>query len=234
VRGRLEFLAGHVPGAGHAPGGQLVQATDQWVAVRGARIVVTDDTEVRAVFTAHWLRQMGHDAHVLRDGIASGPTVAGPETEVTIDASLPVVTVAELKSMISAGESTMLDLRSSMVFRAAHIPGAIWSIRPRIDDRTNPIVLITDEPAIAELAAAKTREVFQLKGGFEAWQSAGMEIEVTPNLPSDADCIDHLFFTSGRHDGIEAAMHAYLNWEVGLVDQIDKKERGAFSIISPK
>src|SRR5262245_8936242 len=38
VRTPEEFKAGSLPGAAHAPGGQLVQATDQWVAVRNARI----------------------------------------------------------------------------------------------------------------------------------------------------------------------------------------------------
>jgi rhodanese-related sulfurtransferase len=42
-----------------APGGQLVQATDGWVAVRGARVVLVDDTGVRARMTAGWLRQLG-------------------------------------------------------------------------------------------------------------------------------------------------------------------------------
>ena len=40
VRGADEFEAGHLPASRHAPGGQLVQGTDQWVAVRGARIVL--------------------------------------------------------------------------------------------------------------------------------------------------------------------------------------------------
>jgi rhodanese-related sulfurtransferase len=36
VRTAEEFAAGTAPGAQHAPGGQLVQATDQWLGVRGA------------------------------------------------------------------------------------------------------------------------------------------------------------------------------------------------------
>ncbi len=59
VRDPAEYLAGHVPGAVSAPGGQLVQATDQYVGTLGARIVLTDDKRVRALMTASWLRQMG-------------------------------------------------------------------------------------------------------------------------------------------------------------------------------
>src|SRR3979490_3240638 len=37
VRNPEEFEAGHLPGFRSAPGGQLVQATDEWVGVRNAR-----------------------------------------------------------------------------------------------------------------------------------------------------------------------------------------------------
>ena len=59
VRDPGEYEAGHIAGAVSAPGGQLVQATDQYVGTLGARIVLVDDAEVRAVMTASWLRQMG-------------------------------------------------------------------------------------------------------------------------------------------------------------------------------
>ena len=55
------------------PGGQLVQGTDNWVAVRGARIVVVDDTGVRARMSAAWLRQMGNkDVFVADNALGSG------------------------------------------------------------------------------------------------------------------------------------------------------------------
>ena len=59
MRDPAEYEAGHLPGAVSAPGGQLVQATDQYVGTLGARIVLIDDAEVRAAMTASWLRQMG-------------------------------------------------------------------------------------------------------------------------------------------------------------------------------
>ena len=78
VRDPTEYAAGHLPGAVSAPGGQLVQATDQYVGTLGARIVLVDDHEVRAVMTASWLKQMGwRDVFVLiaqrqREGPAAG------------------------------------------------------------------------------------------------------------------------------------------------------------------
>lgn len=61
VRTPEEYAAGHLPGFGSAPGGQLVQETDVYAPVRGARIVLVDDDGVRAPMTAHWLAQMGWD-----------------------------------------------------------------------------------------------------------------------------------------------------------------------------
>ena len=49
---------GHIKGFRHAAGGQLVQATDQYVGARNATIVLHDNDGVRATMTAHWLLQM--------------------------------------------------------------------------------------------------------------------------------------------------------------------------------
>ena len=59
VRSPEEYLTGHLSGFGNAPGGQLVQETDVFCAVRGARVVLADADGVRAPMTAHWLAQMG-------------------------------------------------------------------------------------------------------------------------------------------------------------------------------
>ncbi len=84
VRDPPEYRADHRAGSVNAPGGQLVQATDRWIGVRGARIVLLDDTGVRARMSAAWLRQMGHrDVFVVAGGLdavrAGGtPTAAHP------------------------------------------------------------------------------------------------------------------------------------------------------------
>ena len=69
VRDPAEYRAGHLPGSVMAPGGQLVQETDSWLGVWGARVVLVDDTGVRARMTASWLRRMGWDAAVLEGGL---------------------------------------------------------------------------------------------------------------------------------------------------------------------
>jgi len=72
VRSAEEFALGSLPGAQHTPGGQLIQATDLYIGVRQARVVLFDDDGVRAPIVASWLRQLGHDARVLEDGLYSG------------------------------------------------------------------------------------------------------------------------------------------------------------------
>ncbi len=70
VRDPAEYRAGHRPGSISAPGGQLVQATDQWIGVRNARIALIDDSGVRARMAGAWLRQMGHrDVFVVEGGL---------------------------------------------------------------------------------------------------------------------------------------------------------------------
>ena len=65
VRTPEEYGAGHLTGFRSAPGGQLVQETDFFAPVRGARIVLSDDLGSRADMTASWLAQMAWDVYVL-------------------------------------------------------------------------------------------------------------------------------------------------------------------------
>src|SRR5512134_322081 len=68
VRTREEFERSHFAGSRHAPGGQLVQASDEFVGVRNARVVLVDPEQVRAVMTASWLNQMNWpEVYVLED-----------------------------------------------------------------------------------------------------------------------------------------------------------------------
>jgi hypothetical protein len=129
-------------------------------------------------------------------------------------------------------------VRPGMTYRKAHIEQAVWSIRPRLAEVADPgriVVLVAEEPGIAALAAldlgeAGCRDIRLLEGGHEAWQAAGLPVAATPDRPADADCLDFLFFTHARHDGNAEAARQYLAWEIGLLDQLDDQERGAFRI----
>jgi len=64
VRLAHEFAAQHLPGSISAPGGQLLAVSHRTVAVRGARLVLIDDTGVRATTTAYWLKQRDWEVRV--------------------------------------------------------------------------------------------------------------------------------------------------------------------------
>jgi rhodanese-related sulfurtransferase len=240
VRTPEEFAAHSVPGFAHAPGGQLIQATDQWVGVKGARIVLADDEDVRAPVVAAWLRQQGHEAYVIEGGLASAARVKVPAAARSASLSpLKVISPQDLAKSLSNHAPHVIDVRPGMTYRKGRIPQAQWSIRPRIAaatvDRAKPIILVADEPGVAALAAidlaeAGCNEVRLLDGGFEAWRAAGLPVAASPETPSDTDCIDFLFFTHGRHEGNAAAARQYLAWEIGLIDQLDAQERGVFRI----
>ena len=147
VRTPEEFKAGSIPGSIHAPGGQLIQATDQWVGVRNARIVLIDGGEnVRAPVVASWLKQLGCDVWVLEGGIR-----AGLRAPVAAKLPLPVLdtlSAADLKRALDSGACAVFDLGASMSFRKAHIPGSRWSTRVRLAADAikwkNPVVLVAE------------------------------------------------------------------------------------------
>jgi rhodanese-related sulfurtransferase len=240
VRTPEEFARGSIQGSVHAPGGQLVQATDQWVAVRHARVVLIDDDGVRAPVVASWLAQLGYDASVLAGGVRSGLRPPAPRTAALPE--LPPIAPAALKQALEAKRATAFDLNYSMNYRRAHVPGSRWSIRTRIiaDVRkvTGPLVLIADDVGVAQLvaadlAAAGREDVKILAGGLDAWSAAGLPVEASPDKPADDECIDHLFFVHDRHAGNREAMRQYLAWETGLLAQLDAQERAEFRVKAP-
>lgn len=240
VRTAEEFAHDAIPGSVHAPGGQLVQATDQWVASRHARVVLIDGDGVRAPVVASWLVQLGYNARVLKDGVRSG--LKPPPARTLALAELQKITAAALKQALESKRATAFDLNYSMNYRRAHVPGTRWSTRTRIaaDVRkvTGPLVLICDDIGVAqlavrELAAAGRSEVKLLDGGLAAWTKAGFPTEASAENPPDAECIDHLFFVHDRHAGNKAAMRQYLAWETGLLAQLDAQERAEFQVKAP-
>jgi rhodanese-related sulfurtransferase len=234
VRTPEEFAAGSLPGAQHTPGGQFIQSTDQYVGVRNARIVVFDSDLVRAPVVASWLAQMGHEVHVLIEGVKADLRAhAGPTPQMP---ALAKVAPGELAAFMRNGK--LIDLRTSGAFRKSHVEGARWSIRPVIGTHASggqPIALMADDAgtvglAATDLLAAGATDVRIVDGTLEQCAAAGVKLVATSNEPADAERIDFLFFVHDRHEGNKEAAQGYLAWETGLIKQLHDSERASFRL----
>jgi rhodanese-related sulfurtransferase len=226
VRDPSEYVEGHLPGAISAPGGQLVQATDTYAATLGARIVLCDDREVRAVMTASWLKRMGwQDVFVLAE--------AGDESGMPAPVLLGELDPAKAvePSDVDLGTATVIDLSTSANYRRGHIPGAWFAIRSRLDRafaRISPqaeIVLTSEDGLLAGLAVAEAQAltghpVRWLKGGNAAWRAAGLPRSSEERMADEA--VDLWLKPYERANDHEAAMNAYLSWEVDLLERISQ------------
>jgi rhodanese-related sulfurtransferase len=228
VRDPPEFEAGHLPGAISAPGGQLVQETDTFAGTLGARIVVADDKQVRALMSASWLRQMGWQdvfvleadvSHFTERGNPPGPILGAPRDEDATD----IHTIAEVDNV------NVVDLSLSTAYAKGHIPGAWFAIRGRLD-RAMPkiamrelLVLTSEDGVLAALAVDEARGLTDtpvrfLKGGNAAWAAAGIPLSTDAKMADEA--LDAWLKPYERKGDPKAAMNEYLSWEVDLLDRI--------------
>lgn len=238
VRTPSEYAAGHPSGFLSAPGGQLVQATDEWVAVRGSRLVLFDDDGVRATSTASWLVQMGWNAVTLDVGVlakdAVGLTVFHPPS------LPPVATINPSTVHEKADNYTIIDLGPSPAYRALHIPGAWFLAGSRLDDLARlpggdgPLVVTSRDGRLAayhsaDIQNATHRPVVWLQGGNQGWVDAGLpkgEKALWGSTPDDVYKRPY----EGT-DNATAAMQAYIDWELQLVAQLANDGVSNFHVV---
>ena len=241
VRSPEEFAAGHRPGSRSAPGGQLVQATDEYVGVRNARVVLVDDTGVRATMTASWLVQMGWpEVAVLTDGL-EGDLAQGDEANSPPDlpSGITPITPDALNEALAANACTVVDFTDSLDYRAGHIPGAAFAIRARLGEDAAKLpaaeTYIATSPdgvhacrSAPDLATATGRPVHVLAGGTAAWVKAGHAL--AQGFEHLASKNDDVWYKPYDHDDDDPEKHmqAYLDWEVDLVRQIERDGTARF------
>jgi rhodanese-related sulfurtransferase len=237
VRSEEEYQSGHISGSLNVPGGQAVQRTDDFVAVRNGTIIFISNEAARAVMAAYWYRQMGfRHASVLQGGLRAWsengqPLVRGasyPEPlglEVARNAA-QLIAPAELARRLQRSSLLVLDVGMSLDFEAAHIPGARWMSRgwieiklpERFPDRAQPIVVTCADGRNSVFAARALTEigytdVLVLQGGVRAWVAAGSAAEtgLDRRLAEPNDVV-----LSPSIRGNQEDMKKYLEWEVKL------------------
>jgi rhodanese-related sulfurtransferase len=236
VRDPAEYAAGHFPGAISAPGGQLVQATDLYAGTLGARIVLSDDNEVRAVMTASWLKQMGwKQVAVLpeagTDTVTPEAVLGAPPADAAIDAS----------KVLEIDDVSVIDLSASPNYRRGHIPGAWFAIRARLalafpKIPLNSTVVLTSEDgvlaglAIEEARALTTKPVHWLRGGNAAWAAVGFPLATDAKYADEP--LDVWLKPYERAGDPKDAMNEYLSWEIDLLDRIKRDGTTHFSALT--
>lgn len=242
VRSPPEYMAGHLPDFRNAPGGQLVQATDEFVAVKNARLVLADDEGVRATMTASWLIQMGwRNVCVLEGGLGSGALETGawePDLPGELDAA--AITPAELAPLLEQkpAVTAVIDLGPSTAYEKRHIPDALWCVRARLSDAfavlpktASRVVLASPDGLLARDAlkearslagdAAQALDVQALEGGMDRWLAENRA--TTAGLENVVGETDDVWFKPYEHrNAQEQFMRDYLTWEVALVEQIER------------
>jgi rhodanese-related sulfurtransferase len=202
-----------------------VQATDQYAGTLGARIVLIDDADVRAVMTASWLRQMGwRDVFVLAE---KGTETGRPADPVLGDPPRPELAVdaAELRALIAKDNATVVDLSLSPAYRKGHIPGAWFAIRARLARALAKIplkgelVLTSEDGVLAGLAVPEAgRPARWLRGGNAAWQAGGYELSTESRMADEP--LDVWLKPYERPNDTTGAMSEYLAWETDLLPRI--------------
>lgn len=236
VRTREEYEAGHLEAWRWAPGGQLVQATDEYAATRGARIVLADWDGVRALTTGAWLAQLGWEVFTYVPPALS-PLVTGaePVRVLSSHALAPQLSVQQAQALLAAGQASLFDVDSRSAFEKQHIAGARFAVPDRLASfvqelpPSQAIVLTSPDGVLArsvaaELAFATGRDVRSIAGGTSAWTAAGL-----PLAQGDADVLtgdDDQWYSPYAHRDLalrNAGFQAYLDWELGLVAQLERE-----------
>ena len=236
VRSPEEYREGHLADAVHAAGGQLVQATDDYIGTLGARIALVDDDGVRATLTASWLRQMGWEAYVVQGALEAEDLVSGSGPADLAGASAPaLVTPLELEALVASERALVLDLADSRTFRRGHLPGAWHAVRADLPERlaglpSRPVTVLTSpDGVLAAFAAEDVKgDVRVLDGGTAAWTAAGRDLVSGEEDRIAANVNDVWLRPYDRGAGVEDAMQAYLDWEVDLVAQLARDGTARF------
>lgn len=237
VRTREEYEAGHLDGWRWAPGGQLVQATDEYVGTRRARIVLADWDGVRALTTAAWLAQLGGYEVLVWTPPEFAPRVTGPEPVrvLPLSPAAPLVAPADAAAALRAGTALAFDVDRRAAFERAHVAGARFAVPDRLHEfvadlpAARTVLLTSPDGVLAERVAAALaertgRDVRALRGGTAAWIAAGLPVERGADgvLTGDDDhwASPYTFDDLARRD---AGFNAYLDWELGLVEQLERE-----------
>jgi rhodanese-related sulfurtransferase len=242
VRTAEEYAKAHLPGFANVPGGQLVQETDHTAPVRGALILLSDDDGIRADMTASWLAQMGWETYVIEPGPLDRPGGTAEPQIISLPASsVPEVSPDLLHDWQAQGSTAVIDVTTSANYVKGHIPGAWFVLRSQLQNALQRVgaaqrYVVTcgtgalAQYAVQDLQALTSAEVFLLTGGTLTWTSSGLPLTSGEERLASPR-IDRYWRPYEGTDAPREAMESYLEWEYGLVEQLNRDGTHFFSVI---
>ena len=187
VRPGEQFAAAHVPGSINiALSGQFASWAGAVLGLAAHPVLIAESQEAVSEARMRLARIGLEDARGYLKGGIQAWSKAGLEL-----ATLSQITIESLNDQLPASALQVLDVRREPEWEAGHIAGATWwpldnfKVAPPEIDRHLPVAVhckggYRSMIACSLLQRAGFRNVFNLVGGFDAWQEAKMPVDKEP------------------------------------------------------
>src|SRR5580693_6313218 len=187
VRPGEQFAAGHVPGSVNiALSGQFASWAGALLGLAARPVLIAESEEAVSEARMRLARVGLEDAR----GYLQGGVEAWGKAGLPL-AILPQISVDALNDQLQCSGLQVLDVRREPEWEAGHIAGASWwpldnfKVAPPEIDRHLPVAVhckggYRSMIACSLLQRAGFRNVFNLVGGFDAWQEAKMPVDKEP------------------------------------------------------
>ena len=225
-----------IPGVRNVPGGQLVQATDNYIGVLKSRIILLDEGDlVRAGTTALWLKKMNFECYVCKEMEKKIKLNIKDHTKFK-DTSLNYAKLDDLKEL---DKCVIFDIRKSIDYCEARLKNSVWLNRSSLKQNTSNllqnIIIIFDDISMLTLIVKDLKEL-RPEIQVQVYQWNNEEIHKFPEyfdqniINLDKKYIDFNFHTYMRHNGNKDHAKQYLKWETDLLKKMDEEEINFFKI----
>ena len=219
----------------NVPGGQLVQATDNFVGVLNSQIILLDEGDlVRSGITALWLKKLNFDCYVLDVKYEEIKNLNCKNNKEYNNQTAQKLTLDQLKNMRNI---LIFDIRNSTDFCKSRLKQSTWLNRYNIKDCNNliekKIILVSDHLQKLNLILKDLNIKFpDIDTKVYYWDEQDKdkfsEYFDTNEIQMNKNFIDFNFHTYLRHNGNKEHSTQYLNWETGLLDRMDEEETSFF------
>ena len=219
----------------NVPGGQLVQATDNFIGVLKSQVILLDKGDlVRAGMTALWLKKLNFDCYVLD---INNEEIKSLNLEDNKQYQYQSYQKQILNELQITKNYLIFDTRYSEDFCKSRLKQSTWLIRSNLKDYDNlndeKIILVCDDNPKINLIYEDLKTKFpEIVLKIYHWDEEDVdrfsEYFDTNEIQLGENFIDFNFHTYLRHKGNKEHANQYLKWETGLIERMDKEETNFF------